>query len=136
VPGSINTNLDQAQIAAVVGVDNLRKLREADGERRKSEHRGSWVASRFERWRSAIENYVSSVKPGNQTALNTAQVRFASYLNGLHNSVHPIFAASFLDSLDGLPADGPRQVVISCSSLPRRYPAMFPSGHADLRHFP
>ena len=62
------------QIASIVGQDNLRKLREADGERRKSEHRGSWAASNFDRWRSAIENYVSSVKPGNQTALNAAPV--------------------------------------------------------------
>ena len=97
----------RAQVATIVGQDNLRKLREADGERRKSEHRGSWVASNFERWRSAIENYVSSVKPGNQTALNTAAVPFASYLNGMHNRIHPIFADSFLESLDGLPAEPP-----------------------------
>jgi TonB family protein len=103
----MNTNLNQAQVASVVGLDNLRKLREADGERRKSEHRGSWIASNFERWRSAIENYVSSVKPGNQTALNTAQVPFASYLNGMHNRIHPIFADSFLESLDGLPPNHP-----------------------------
>jgi TonB family protein len=106
-PGTMNTNLTQGQIASIVGQDNLRKLREADGERRKSEHRGSWVASNFERWRSAIENYVSSVKPGNQTALNTAQVPFASYLNGMHNRIHPIFADSFLESLDSLPASHP-----------------------------
>jgi TonB family protein len=106
-PGAVNTNLDPAQIASIVGADNLRKLREADGERRKSEHRGSWIASNFERWRSAIENYVSSVKPGNQTALNTAAVPFASYLNGMHNRIHPIFADSFLESLDGLPANHP-----------------------------
>jgi len=106
-PGSMNTNLAQGQIASIVGQDNLRKLREADGERRKSEHRGSWVASNFERWRSAIENYVSSVKPGNQTALNTASVPFASYLNGMHNRIHPIFADSFLGSLDALPANHP-----------------------------
>ena len=106
-PGAINTNLNPAQIAAVVGSDNLRKLREADGERRKSEHRGSFIASNFERWRSAIENYVSSVKEGNQTALNTAQVPFASYLNGMHNRIHPIFAESFLESLDSLPANHP-----------------------------
>ncbi|HEY6462659.1 MAG TPA: TonB family protein, partial [Polyangiaceae bacterium] len=106
-PGTMNTNLTQGQIATIVGQDNLRKLREADGERRKSEHRGSWVASNFERWRSAIENYVSSVKPGNQTALNTAAVPFASYLNGMHNRIHPIFADSFLESLDGLPASHP-----------------------------
>jgi TonB family protein len=106
-PGSMNTNLAMGQIATIVGQDNLRKLREADGERRKSEHRGSWVASNFERWRSAIENYVSSVKPGNQTALNTASVPFASYLNGMHNRIHPIFADSFLGSLDALPANHP-----------------------------
>jgi TonB family protein len=105
--GSMNVNLNPSQIAAVVGSDNLRKLREADGERRKSEHRGSFAASNFERWRSAIENYVSSVKEGNQTALNTAAVPFASYLNGMHNRIHPIFAESFLESLDSLPAGHP-----------------------------
>jgi TonB family protein len=106
-PGAMNTNLNQGQIAIVVGMDNLRKLREADGERRRSEHRGSWIASNFERWRSAIENYVSSVKPGNQTALNAAQSPFASYLNGMHNRIHPIFADSFLESLDSLPPNHP-----------------------------
>jgi TonB family protein len=94
-------------LIAAVGVDQLRKEREADGERRRSEHRGSWTASSFERWRSAIENYVSSVKTGNQTALNTAQVPFATYLNSMHNRIHPIFADSFLDSLDRLPPTHP-----------------------------
>ncbi len=106
-PGQINTNLNEAQVASIVGSDNLRKLREADGERRKSEHRGAWASSNFDRWKSAIENYVSSVKPGNQTALNTAQVPFASYLNGMHNRIHPIFADAFLESLDGLPPGHP-----------------------------
>jgi TonB family protein len=106
-PGALNTNLNQAQIATIVGTDNLRKLREADGERRRSEHRGSWVASNFDRWRSAIENYVSSVKEGNQTALNTARVPFATYLNGMHQRIHPIFAESFLESLDSLPPNHP-----------------------------
>ncbi|MGA3120252.1 MAG: TonB family protein [Polyangiaceae bacterium] len=105
--GSFNTNLSQGQIASVVGSDSLRKLRLADGERRRSEHRGSWSASNFERWRSAIENYVSSVKPGNQTSLNAAAVPFATYLNGMHNRIHPIFAESFLESLDGLPPSHP-----------------------------
>jgi TonB family protein len=103
-PGQVNFNLNQQGVVAVVGQDQLRKERLADGERRKSEHRGSWVASSFERWRSAIENYVSSVKPGNTTALNTAAVPFASYLNSMHNRIHPIFADSFLGSLDSLPS--------------------------------
>ncbi len=106
-PGQINLNLTQTGVVAAVGQDELRKEREADGERRKSEHRGSWTASSFERWRSAIENYVSTVKPGNQTALNTAAVPFATYLNGMHNRIHPIFADTFLTSLDSLPKDHP-----------------------------
>ncbi|MGH7330572.1 MAG: hypothetical protein ACREJX_19660, partial [Polyangiaceae bacterium] len=106
-PGQVNLNLNQQGIVAIVGQDQLRKEREADGERRKSEHRGSWQASNFERWRSAIENYVSSVKPGNMTALNTAAVPFATYLNGMHNRIHPIFADSFLGSLDSLPPTHP-----------------------------
>lgn len=103
----MNLNLTQQGVVAAVGVDQLRKEREADGERRKSEHRGAWTASNFERWRNAVENYVSSVKPGNQTALNTAAVPFASYLNTIHNRIHPIFADSFLGSLDHLPRSHP-----------------------------
>lgn len=106
-PGQVNLNLSHTGVVAAVGVDQLRKEREADGERRKSEHRGSWTASNFERWRNAIENYVTSVKPGNQTALNTAAVPFASYLNTIHNRIHPIFADSFLGSLDNLPRSHP-----------------------------
>jgi len=102
-PGQVNLNLDNHGVVAVVGADELRRERESDGERRRSEHRGVWTASNFDRWRSAIENYVSSVKPGNQTALNTAAVPFATYLNAMHNRIHPIFADSFLASLDNLP---------------------------------
>ncbi len=102
-PGQVNLNLTNRGVVAVVGADELRRERESDGERRRSEHRGVFTASNFERWRSAIENYVSSVKPGNQTALNTAAVPFATYLNGMHNRIHPIFADSFLAGLDNLP---------------------------------
>ena len=106
-PGQVNLNLSTKGVVAVVGSEQLRKERDADGERRKSEHRGSWTASNFERWKNAIENYVSSVKPGNQTALNTAAVPFASYLNTIHNRIHPLFADSFLGSLDNLPKTHP-----------------------------
>jgi TonB family protein len=106
-PNGINLNLNQNSLVATVGVDQLRREREADGERRLAEHRGSWAASSFERWRPAIENYVSSVKPGNQTALNTAAAPFATYLVQMHNRIHPLFADSFLASLDGLPKGHP-----------------------------
>lgn len=105
--GGINLNLTPGAALAAVGRDQLGRERLADGERRRSKHRGSWRTLGIERWRAAIENYNSSVKPGNQTALNTARVPFATYLNQIHNRLHPIFADQFLASLDGLPSDSP-----------------------------
>jgi TonB family protein len=106
-PGQVNLNLSHDGVIAAVGVDQLRKERVADGERRLSQHRGSWQSSSFERWRSAIENYVATVQPGNQTALNAARSPFATYLNAMHLRIHPLFADSFLDSLENLPANHP-----------------------------
>jgi len=106
-PSGVNLNLTPEAVVAVVGEDKLTKERMADGERRKSAHRGSWQNSSFERWRAAIENYVSSVKPGNQTALNAARSPFGTYLVTIHNRIHPIFAEDFLGSLDGLPTGHP-----------------------------
>ncbi len=105
--GGINLNLTPGAALAAVGHDELGRELVADGERRRSKHRGSWHTVGIERWRAAIENYDSSVKPGNQTALNTARVPFATYLNQIHNRIHPIFADGFLASLDSLPADNP-----------------------------
>lgn len=103
----INLNLNALSVVAAVGQDQLTRERVADGERRKSAHRGSWQSSSFERWRAAIENYVASVKLGNTTALNTARVPFAGFLNAIHQRIHPIFADEFLGTLDGLPATHP-----------------------------
>ncbi|HEY3233371.1 MAG TPA: TonB C-terminal domain-containing protein, partial [Polyangiaceae bacterium] len=103
----VNLNLTADTGVAAVGIDQLFRERKQDSERRRSQHRGSWQAPGLQRWRSAIENYVPSVKPGNQTALNTARVPFASYLNTIHNRLHPIFAESFLGSLDRLPGSDP-----------------------------
>ncbi len=103
----VQTNLNMNDVVAAVGHDELARQRAADGERRRSKHRGSWNSTNFERWRGAIENYVSSVRPGNQTALNTARVPFATYLVQIHNRIHPVFADTFLASLDALPFDHP-----------------------------
>lgn len=106
-PGGINLNLNPQIAIAAIGEDTLKRERLADGERRRSEHAGHWHPIGIERWRSAIENYVPSVKPGNQTALNTAAVPFATYLAQIHNRIHPIFADNFLSYLDSLPASNP-----------------------------
>ncbi|HYQ18004.1 MAG TPA: TonB C-terminal domain-containing protein, partial [Polyangiaceae bacterium] len=100
-------NLTPNMATEAVGSNEMSRLVRADGERRRSQHRGSWAVPSFERYRSAIENYVPSVKPGNQTALNTAAVPFATYLTQIHNRIHPIFADTFLSSLDNLPASNP-----------------------------
>lgn len=103
----INLNLTPGLAKDAIGMDQLSRERRADGARRRSQHLGSWKAAGIERWRSAIENYVPSVKPGNQTALNTARAPFATYLSLIHNRLHPIFADWYLASLDSLPASDP-----------------------------
>ena len=105
--GGVNLGLTHKQAFAAIGRDRLALEKKLDSERRKSAHRGSWKSLGIEKWRSAIENYVPSVRPGNQTALNTARVPFASYLNAIHNRLHPIFADSFLGSLDSLAGTHP-----------------------------
>ena len=102
-PGGPNINLTMAGVEQAVGHERLKQERAADGEARRSAHRGSFDTGKFERWRAAIENYEPSVKTGNQTALNAARVPFATYINTIHNRIHPIFAEEFLASLDNLP---------------------------------
>jgi hypothetical protein len=104
----INLNLTPGLAAQAIGTDQLARERLADGARRRSQHRGSWKSVGIERWRSAIENYVPMVKPGNQTALNSARSPFGMYLAAIHNRLHPIFADWFLASLDSLPASDPQ----------------------------
>ncbi len=101
--GGVNLNLTPGTALAAIGQDQLAREIRADGERRRSKHQGSWKAIGIERWRPAIENYVATVTLGNQTALNTAAAPFATYLNRIHNRLHPIFAVSYLGFLDSLP---------------------------------
>jgi hypothetical protein len=106
-PNGINLNLTPSTAVAVIGQEQLKQEKTRDGERRRSEHRGSWKETSFEKYRSAIENYVAGVKPGNQTALNTAHSPFANYLNLIHQRLHPMFADRFLSSLDRMPREHP-----------------------------
>jgi TonB family protein len=106
-PGGLNPNLTPLSALDAIGGEQLKQERLADGQRRRSKHRGSWNAVGLERWRSAIENYVASVTPGNQTALNTAAAPFATFINRIHQRIHGLFADTFLVSLDALPADHP-----------------------------
>jgi len=106
-PGGVNLNLSYNQAQAVVGKEQLEKDRKADSLRLRTKHRGSWAMVGLARWKSAIENYVPHVKPGNRTALNTRAVPFANYLNAMHQRIHVIFADEFLASLDQRPKNDP-----------------------------
>ncbi|MEQ9318533.1 MAG: hypothetical protein RIF41_05215 [Polyangiaceae bacterium] len=88
-----------------LGKQHLRQEREKARNTRLRRHRGSFKANTFEEYRAAIENYDPSVKPGNQTSLNAARVPFASFVNMMHNRIHPIFAVGFLGSLGNLGPD-------------------------------
>lgn len=103
----ISLNLDPSSAVQVIGADRLAHDHRERGQKRLAEHRGAFQSLGIERWKSALENYVASVKEGNQTALNAARSPFASYLNQIHSRIHPIFADRFLSHLDTLPPSHP-----------------------------
>jgi hypothetical protein len=109
IPGSPNDALGQYSINAyglsqALGSKHLRREQEKARSTRIAKHRGSMKGNEFEKYRAAIQNYDPSVKPGNQTSLNAARVPFASYINKMHNAIHPIFADGFLGTLGKLDA--------------------------------
>jgi TonB family protein len=103
--GGDPTSLKPNVIAGAVGQQQLDKLRTAEAETRISKHRGEWKSALLERWRPAIENYVAGVRAGNQTNLGTRAAPFATYLNLIHNRLHPLFSEGFVDRNDDLPVD-------------------------------
>ncbi|MEM9193215.1 MAG: TonB C-terminal domain-containing protein [Myxococcota bacterium] len=72
-------------------------------EERRSRLRGSNRAEDWEQFRAALENFTPNVRPGNQTALNTAASPFATYIAQVHRRLHRQYADVFLR---GLPAGG------------------------------
>lgn len=61
-----------------------------------------------ERWRSALEGYVPRITPSNQRPLGHERaMSWAVYLKGMHQRIHPLFANSFMESLDRLPPSDP-----------------------------
>ncbi|HVY26287.1 MAG TPA: hypothetical protein VHB79_07025 [Polyangiaceae bacterium] len=56
---------------------------------------------------NAVNGYLPSVQPGNLRPIGNAAVPFALYVNQIHSHLHPIFADTFLASLDRLPRSHP-----------------------------
>lgn len=104
-----NLRIGFSQFQQVMGEDVLREEREARFAEERSRRAGQSHAARWQQFRAAIENYTPSVRPGNQTALNTRASPFASYLAAVHRRIHREFADGFLQNssrLAGVPAAG------------------------------
>jgi hypothetical protein len=101
MPGGPQLNLNMAGVEKAVGNEELKRERAADGAARLAAHRGQGPKNKFEHFRGAIENYEPSVTLGNTTSLNAARVPFATYLNTIHNRIHPIFAEESLEFWNG-----------------------------------
>jgi hypothetical protein len=107
MPGALpqQYSINAYGLVAALGKKHMRRDQQKARNTRLARHRGHFKANEFQKYRAAIENYDPTVKPGNQTALNAARVPFASYINKMHNRIHPIFADSFLGSLGKLGPD-------------------------------
>ncbi len=105
LPGHLPTrfSVNAYGLQDALGAKQLRAEAEVARNTRLNKHRGTMRGLDFQKYRAAIENYVPQVKEGNQTSLNAARVPFASYINSMHNRIHPIFAEGFLASLDASP---------------------------------
>ncbi len=59
------------------------------------------------RWTASTAGYTSFLRGRRQLPLGARAVAVATYLNGVHNRVHPFFGDWILSSLDRLPKDDP-----------------------------
>ncbi len=92
-------NMSWSQFEEAFGSDQLRQQREAYAEQRRSKTRGGHSEREWTRFRSAIENFLPSVRPGNQTALNAAAAPFSTYLVMVHERIHREYAFKFIRGL-------------------------------------
>jgi len=102
-PGA-RLRLTRRQYESVFGTDAEAAAALAKAER--SKHKGKF-AERRERVRSALENFITEVKPGNQTALNTRAAPFAQFITRMHRKIHELWAFGFMAGMDDKPASVP-----------------------------
>lgn len=91
-----NLRVGFSRYEQIMGEDVLREEREARFAEQRSQRAGQSHAQRWQQFRAAIENFTPSVRPGNQTALNTRASPFAAYLAAVHRRIHREFADEFL----------------------------------------
>lgn len=103
VPGG-RLRMSRRQYESVFGTDAEAAQALARSERTK---RKGKFAARQEQVRSALENFIPEVKPGNQTALNTRAAPFAQFITRMHRQIHELWAFGFMAALDGKPSNNP-----------------------------
>jgi hypothetical protein len=85
--------------------------KEAKAERQLAERERSTRVGKFARAtarvRSALENFIPEVKPGNQTALNTRAAPFAAFIARMHRSIHQLWGFGALEDWGDLPSSSP-----------------------------
>jgi len=96
--------LTRRQYESVFGTDAEASAALAKAQR--SQRKGKF-AERRERVRSALENFITEVKPGNQTALNTRAAPFAQFITRMHRKIHELWAFGFMAGMDDKPASVP-----------------------------
>ena len=64
-------------------------------------------AKRTAQIRSALENFLPEVRPGNQTALNTRAAPFAEFIARMHREIHKLWGFGILEEWDDLPRASP-----------------------------
>ena len=72
----------------------------------RSTHQGKFE-KRLARVKSAVENFIPEVSPGNQTALNTRAAPFAAYIARMHRSIHNLWGFGQLEEWDEKPGSSP-----------------------------
>ncbi|MCW5807537.1 MAG: energy transducer TonB [Deltaproteobacteria bacterium] len=103
-PG-LNTPLAFEDYQRIMGKDKIEEEREV-AARKASSQKGRWE-KKLAAVRSALENFVPDVRPGNQTALKTRAHPYALYVARMHRRIHELWGFGFLEQLDDKPADYP-----------------------------
>ena len=76
-------------------------------QKERSSHFGRRAKQAADRIRSALENFIPEVRPGNQTALNTRAAPFAAFIARMHRSIHKLWGFGVLEDWDEMPSSSP-----------------------------
>lgn len=104
-PGGVGPNLrvGYSNFEAVYGPEQLAEERAARRAAREAlaSASGSQRRERWDQFRFAAENFLPTITPGNQTALNAAASPFAAWISAVHRRIHAHFADRFLARISG-----------------------------------